>query len=371
MKGIAICGASARELMPNNQTLVDVRIRDCTTICGFVPLPDPVFDRHAPANRRNVLIRVRAFSCNYRDLGLIFNAISQGPGNSFFVVGSEFVGEVLDIGPEVSTLRVGDRVIGDNHFTTPYGSDGIPTNNASKEYLIFDERKLIGIPSSMPDTVAAAFSIGAQTAYSMIRKAQVAPGQHILITSARSNTALFLINALKKYQVNIYATATSLTYAAALKRMGARAVFYIDPVLGRFAEDTGIKSLLQDIGGIDCVFDPFFDLNLVKIIDLIRPGGRYITCGLVAQHEQLITHDLQQHSATLHQVMSAAIVKNVAIIGNNLGITEDLRSAIHDYDAGLLDVAIDLVCCGKQVARFFNRTYNSRERFGKVVYTYS
>ena len=51
-------------------------------------------------------------------------------------------------------------------------------------------------------------------------------------------------------------------------------------------------------------------------------------------------------------------------------MTIDLEHALQDYAAGRFDVIVDSVFSGNQVADFFNRTYNSRDRFGKVVYRY-
>lgn len=72
----------------------------------------------------------------------------------------------------------------------------------------------------MPDVVAAAFSLGAQTAYSLVRKLNLASGENVLITSARSNTALFAIRALRRYSVNVYATSTSPQFVTELQGMG-------------------------------------------------------------------------------------------------------------------------------------------------------
>ena len=129
-------------------------------------------------------------------------------------IGSEFVGEVAAVGADVTGLALGDRVMGDNHYigAGDAGRDyaeGVPTNAASQEYQVFHPAKLIAVPPEMPDEVAAAFSIGAQTAYSMVRKLALPYGGHVLVTAARSNTSLFVISALKQLGVNVYATSTS------------------------------------------------------------------------------------------------------------------------------------------------------------------
>ena len=71
----------------------------------------------------------------------------------------------------------------------------------------------------MPTEVAAAFPLAAQTSYSMIRKLNPAPGENILDTAAKSNTSLFAINALKKYDVNVYAVSTSTQFKEQLQQM--------------------------------------------------------------------------------------------------------------------------------------------------------
>jgi D-arabinose 1-dehydrogenase-like Zn-dependent alcohol dehydrogenase len=64
------------------------------------------------------------------------------------------------------------------------------------------------------------------------------------------------------------------------------------------------------------------------------------------------------------------MIYNLSIIGNCIGLTSDLEQAIADYAQGNLPVAIDSVYTGKDIAPFFDRMYNSRDRFGKVVYSY-
>jgi len=63
--------------------------------------------------------------------------------------------------------------------------------------------------------------------------------------------------------------------------------------------------------------------------------------------------------------------KNIQIIGNCVGLARDLKDAIRDYQSGALKVIIDSVYTGTQVGAFLERTFNSPDRFGKVVYLYS
>ncbi len=68
--------------------------------------------------------------------------------------------------------------------------------------------------------------------------------------------------------------------------------------------------------------------------------------------------------------MSTIMLKNLQLIGNCIGQTSDLQNALNDYAAGKLDVTLDSIYSGDQVAEFFERTYTDSNRFGKVVYQY-
>lgn len=379
MRNVVVFGGRAEDLKAGTGPIEVVEtgiIGGIPLACGVVHTPDPQFDRKASENRLRVLVKIKAFSCNYRDQALMLMAASKGVERSFYVVGSEFVGEVVDMGPEVTGFDTGDRVIGDNSYTgsgvnAQGGLEGVPTNHASKEYQVFHQSKLIPIPNEMPDEVAAAFSIGAQTVYSMIRKLNVTDRSNVLVTAARSNTSLFAINALKQSTENIYATTTSMQFERSLKELGVRGLFQFDRAVESLAQLTGLGEVSTSLGGFDCVFDPFFDLHLEKALDVMAPGGRYITCGLYDQYQSLLGQELEDTALDFKRMLTLVFVKNLQIIGNCIGLTADLSKALEDYAAGSFKVIIDSVFSGHQVGDFFKQTYSAPDRFGKVVYRYT
>ena len=318
---------------------------------------------------------IKAFSCNYRDKAIIFSALGRGLERSYYVVGSEFVGEVVEIGPDVSGLSVGDKVIGDNSYR---GSrlnadgvlEGVPTNHASKEYHVFDQSKLLRVPTQMPDTIAAAFSLNSQTAYSMLRKLDLKAGSRILVTAAKSNVALFVLNALKKYDVQVFATSTSLSFERKLKELGVAELVKINKGPDGAVDQQSVHEAAARIGPFDAVIDPFFDAHFGSILGLMAPGGKYVTCGLVGhQPDSNGEQDLQSGVRTT-DLLTYAVLMNLRFIGNCLGSKRDLSDAIRDFGAGSYNVIIDSVYHGDQIASFFDRTFSARDRFGKVVYVF-
>ncbi len=278
------------------------------------------------------------------------------------------------MGSAVQKLRVGDRVIGDANWSRSSKSaapQGLPTNHGSKEVQIFHQDKLLKIPPEMPLEVAGAFGIGAQTTYSMVRKLHLQGGENVLVTAAKSNTSLFAINALKKCGVNVYATSTSRAFETELKALGVKELLLVNPGTNDF---TSVHKLTAKVGKFDAVIDPFFDLHLAGVLSAIANDGRYTTCGLQKQYSGQDSNAAQKPrdpAADLAQVMTRAMINNIHLIGNCLGVTEDLERALRDYATGNFDVVIDSVFTGDQVGAFFDRTYNARDRFGKVVYRYA
>jgi NADPH:quinone reductase-like Zn-dependent oxidoreductase len=372
LRNFAILGAKAKMMLPEGAMIDTIVMNDVPVTCGIVETSDPAFDREKAGGEHDVLIRVKAFSLNYRDKNRIFSMMIKGVDTGFYVVGSEFVAEVLAIGPAVSGVAVGDRVIGNNSYPkadVEGVAPGVPSNHASKEMQILHETKLIKIPDSMTNATAAAFSIGAQTTYSMVRRLEIFDGAKVLVTAAKSNTSLFAIQALRQRNVNVFAISTSNSFSAELESMGVKELIVVDPECETFAAHPVIGPLVTRIGGFDFVIDPYFDLHLSRSIDVMAVGAKYITCGLYDQYLEMI-HQQRPRSYRTNRELISVMIKNLHIIGNCIGLTSDLQAALDDYDRGTLKVAVDSVYSGREVGAFLDRTYNARDRFGKVIYQY-
>jgi len=371
MRSIAVCGKLVQGLAREGSHFEEIELNGVQVTCGLIHTERPDFDELAPVNRSHVLVNIKAFSCNYRDRGLLFAALSKGLDKSYYVVGSEFVGEIVAVGPDVIDLAIGDRVIGNNSYVGfMSGPEGVPTNHASKEYQIFDQSKLIRIPAQMPDTIAAAFSLNSQTAYSMLRKLDLKAGSKILITAAKSNVSLFVLNALRKSDVNIFATSTSLSFETRLKELGVAELIKINHLPDGSIDQLSLREAASRIGPFDAVIDPFYDVHFGSTLGLLAPGGKYITCGLVGLKQGSNGDQEPRNGPTMMDSLQFAVLRNVQFLGNCLGSTEDLSNAIHDFTQDSYNVTIDSVYHGDQIGSFFNHTFGERERFGKVVYVF-
>jgi len=375
MRNISICGSKLQHSLTLPNIVQAMQIDGIEVFCGLIHTEESEFDAYVPKNKFNVLVKKRAFSCNYRDKNLILKTAVHVPEERFYTVGSDFVGEVVALGTEVTEFQVGDRVIGNNSYPDSGVVGllpGVPTNNASKEYQSFHQAKLLKIPPEISDECAAAFSIGGQTTYSMIRKLDIEPGTNVLVTAAKSNTSLFVINALKQHNVNLYATSTSRHFEQELKKMGVKQLIQVNPDDDDWLTSPDMLHIYQETGGFNYIIDPFFDLHIGKVISLFVPGfgGKYITCGLYEQYSQFTGNEFQYHGLQFSQILATMMVNNIYLIGNCLGTTKDLQQAIQDCATGRFPVVVDSVFTGNQIKDFFERTYNAKDRFGKVIYRY-
>jgi len=371
MRAVAILTESARPHCTNNSSLATFNMHGQPVHIAMLRVPAPKFSPASAEHRNKVLVRTRAFSCNYRDQSMIMSA-AQKAKDAFYVIGSEFSAEVIAVGEDVQDLDPGHRVIPNcaYHGMIRGVQSGIPTNHASAEFQIHTSNSLIRIPDSMDWTTGAAFPIGAQTVYSMVRKIGAGPGSNVLVTAARSNTSLFAITALSGIGSNVYALTSSQVDTDKLLNLGAKEVFIVERSVPNLLMDPRVRETVQQIGGFNAVIDPFFDVYLGKVLPVMAPDSRYITCGLWEQYSMPGKEADAIAGEMYRKALVNAMFNNVHIICNCIGTTKDLQRALTDYGEARLPVIIDTVCTGQNVGSFLERTFGSHGHFGKIVFQY-
>jgi NADPH:quinone reductase-like Zn-dependent oxidoreductase len=106
--------------------------------------------------------------------------------------GHELAGVVEAVGEGVERFAVGDRVFG----TTT----GLPVG-ANAEVVVLPEQWPKGVLIAIPDGVdfeqAAALPVGAMTAHDLLRRAEVAPGQRVLVYGASGSVGSYAVQLAK------------------------------------------------------------------------------------------------------------------------------------------------------------------------------
>ena len=371
MKNLVVLNQNAARRAAECKVAATVDMHGVPVTIGIVETPDARFDATAPHRAKHVLVRVKAISCSYRDKSVVLAAAMGEIGDDITPIGTEFVGEVIAVGADVTRVGSGDRVIPVSYFPdrpaewhTPARSRfGLPTQNAARELSVFHEDELLRVPSSMPDDVAASFTTCPQTAYAMIRRAGVTAGTKVLVTAPRSNTSLSLISALAALDTEVYAVGTSDRHEGRLRELGVRDLAVIDP--------REAKPSLGTLPEPECVLDPYADLYFPHAIRWLAPAGVYVTCGVVDQYQRSLLKTRESNvSIDLTEMFGTMVAKNLCVIGSCLGVPADLERAINDYDRGVFQSIVDSTLSGAHVDAYLRRSFVEADRFGKVVYAF-
>jgi NADPH:quinone reductase-like Zn-dependent oxidoreductase len=371
---LAVAGQGSSVGSADGRPFDELVLEGYSVRCGFVGVAEPAFEPDGQ-HSSHVLVDVRAFSCNYRDKALILRMSVIPSDSGFYVIGSELAGRVVAVGAAVRDLAPGDRVMVDGCFGGEIRPWGLPTNHASRSRQVLPASKLIRVPDAMSDEEAAAFSIGGQTSCAMVRRAGIGPGDEVLVTAGTSNTSLFLVQAAAAVGGVVSVTTRSGSAEALLRELGAAEVFVVDAGRSGLDEHPGIGARARKAGGFRAVLDPFFDLYLQRSLPVIATWGTYVSCGLERQFPPAgsIYAGLGPRPV-LHDIsLGACLPRNVSLIMNCLGATDDLRTGLDRFVQGRLRVVIDTVVCsesGGAAGAFVSRTFCDRGRLGKVVGRY-
>jgi NADPH:quinone reductase-like Zn-dependent oxidoreductase len=164
-------------------------IERLTLVDKSEPLPGP----------GQALIKMRAFSLNYRDLMVVtgtYNPRMKLPRVPF----SDGAGEVIAIGPGVTRVKVGDRVTpifmqkwidGEPNVEKGKSALGGAVDGILAEYVVLDQEGLVHIPEHLSYEEAATLPCAAVTAWhALIAEGQIKPGD-VILTQGTGGVSIF------------------------------------------------------------------------------------------------------------------------------------------------------------------------------------
>lgn len=340
-----------------------IRIDNIEIPLAFVEGNSPDFDSESDLHSNLVLVKKHSFSLNYRDLGVIEGAwqkLKTVEVDTFYPIGSDFAGQVIAAGKNVTSFAVGDLVLGNCFYPESENGamPGIPSNHASKEYEIYHHAKLIKVPEYLSGVEAGALGIGTQTAASMVRKSNIKKGDNVLVTSVTSNTSYFLLNALWDLDCNVY----GLSYSGKNTQLVRDQFPFVKEIFSISKKDIPQKILF------DVVLDSFSDTYLEFLMPNLNMNARYLTCGIFNQSSDKLRN---AKPSNLTVLIAHLMIRNVSLIGNCLGTTDDLIKGLEFYKTKKL--LVDSIFSEEDsLEDFITKSYNLElDKFGKVIYEYS
>lgn len=372
MRSISVIQKDAKEISELSERHV-LMLYDQPIHYAIVKSQYPVFDMKRNANY--VLVQKKAISFNYRDRSfalMVQQKLDSMPASKtgFYAIGSEFAGIVVEVGAEVTAFQPGDRVISNCQYPTRPAKDihsGVATNQSSREYEVLHETKLVKMPDNMSFEQGASFTIGAQTAYSMVDRLDIKSGSKVLVTAGNSNTSLFILHKLfQRTDLKIYSTVRQVESRNQLEKLDYPLVniFIIPDDLKDFSQNNEVADDIKATGMFDYVLDPFMDTNLSRLMQIMNYNAKYISCGLSQQS------DSSAYKSWHISVFAMLILKNISVIGNCLGDKKHLYDALLDFEKGRYQVLIRDVIDEGDVKKFFEGSFLNKNELGKVVFSY-
>ena len=212
-----------------------------------------------------VLIKMHATSVNRTDCGfrnpdpIIVRFFSGLTRPKRTILGSEFAGQIEEVGKGVKSFKIGDQVFG--HTGDSFG--------AHAEYLCIPEDRPIAIkPTNMTYEEAAVVCDGAILALSCLKKVNIQSGQKILIYGASGSIGTAGVQLSKYFGADVTAVCNSKNVEL-VKSLGADRV--ID-----YTEDDFTKNGQT----YDVVFDAVGKSSFLHCRNSIKHGGFYLETDL-------------------------------------------------------------------------------------------
>ncbi|MGO1461409.1 MAG: NADPH:quinone oxidoreductase family protein [Marinobacter sp.] len=228
-----------------------------TLVIEDVPSPE--------AKGRGVKVRVKAAGLNFPDT-LIIEGKYQLKPTMPFSPGGEMAGEIIAVGDKVTRFKVGDRVAG----LTGYG--------AFAEEVIVPEHNLLPIPEGMSDEKGAAFTmVYATSYYALKQRANIQPGESLLVLGASGGVGLATVELGKAMGAHVIAAASSAEKLEVAKAAGAdELINYTEEPL-----KDAVKRLTHS-KGVDVVYDPVGGDFTEQALRAMAWNGRHLIVGFAA-----------------------------------------------------------------------------------------
>ncbi|WP_273565742.1 quinone oxidoreductase family protein [Maribacter halichondriae] len=225
---------------------------------GIQPIPKP----------NQVLISVEAFGLNFADvmarLGL-YKAAPPLPA----ILGYDVVGTISEIGSEVRTLKIGDRVTALTRF------------GGYAQYAVAENNVVFKIPETLTAGVAVALATQYSTAYFLSHTmANLQENDKVLIHAAAGGVGTALTQMALHKECIVFGTCSSPEKMDYLWKNGVH-----HPINHKTEDFTEAVRKALGKKGLDAIFDPVGGTSVKKGYRLLGAGGRLFSFGVSSMNQ--------------------------------------------------------------------------------------
>lgn len=310
-----------------------------------------------PLGDRDVRVRLRAASLNYRDLMMVkgqYNPRQPLP----LVPCSDAAGDVIEVGDRVTRFQVGDRVC--SQFAQGWIAGrptnerrshtlGGPLNGVLREEAVFDQDGWSRMPEHLSYEEASTLPCAALTAWSaLVEQGELQAGCTVL-TEGTGGVSVFALQFAKVLGCRVVSTTSSAVKRQRLRELGA------DHTIDYTTDERWGRTARQWAGGdgVDHVVEVGGVQTLAQAIDATRPGGIVSVIGVLTG---------AQHPVNIAPIL----MKNIRLQGVFVGHRDAFESMVRAMEVHQMRPHIDRVFEFDQAPDAF-AYQESGAHFGKVV----
>lgn len=243
-----------------------------------VPVPRP--------GAGEVLIEVAAAAVNNTDVNTRIGWYAKTPGEDSSwsgaslkfprIQGADVCGRIVAVGDQVSTGRIGERVLVRNMLRTyvdyrPFEcwTLGSECDGGFAQYAVAPARETYAVECDWTDAELAAVPCAYSTAENMLHRAAV-EAERVVVTGASGGVGLAAVQLAKRRGATVIAVC-SADKAAEVRKQGA------DQTVERG------RDLVEVLGtdSVDVVVDLVGGPQWPQLLDVLRRGGRYTIAGAI------------------------------------------------------------------------------------------
>ena len=321
-------------------------------------------DVPAPSFRENeVVVEVKACALNHLDI-FVRNGL---PGIDIplpHILGNDVAGVVRDAGELVTWVKPGDEVMvqpgvscghceaclsGRDNMCREYDIVGYRRDGGYAERVVVPGVNIIPKPSGLSWEEAAALPLVTVTAWHMlVTRANVQPGEDVLVHAAGSGVGSIAIQVAKLRGARVITTASSDDKLAKARELGA------DETIN-YTRDDWPKEVrrLTDRKGVDVVVEHTGAATWAGSISALKNNGRLVTCGATSGFDART--DLRQ-----------VFYRHLTLLGSFMGSKSELLEAMKFVATGKIRGVVDRVLPLSE-ARQAHELIEDRAQFGKIV----
>ncbi|MDE2604753.1 MAG: NADPH:quinone reductase [Burkholderiales bacterium] len=235
---------------------------------GEQPTPEPAAGE--------VRVRLRTSGVNPSD----YKSRKGGPGRPplawpVVIPHSDGAGVIDAVGAGVPRERIGERVWTWNaQWQRPFGT--------AAQYVALPSRQAVRMPQGLGDAEAACLGIPAFTAWQVVHRADLAPGQTVLVAGGAGSVGHYVIQLAKRKGATVLTTVSTDAKAEHAKRAGA------DHLIRYRSEDVGAR--VREITGgrgVDALIEMDLSANAHLYPACLGPGATVVVYGMGANEATL------------------------------------------------------------------------------------